>query len=270
MIVPAIEQQRPLAEQIAKRFIQRRDVKAQQGSGGIYYPVRTKEGQELPWQLADILNHLNGSHTFGHYLLDQSDQTKLFAFDLDLNKTGSWWSEDGLTKTDFNPRADFQDRAHPGRNYLKQQMRVFSNELARAITELFPGMPTAMAFTGAKGMHVYGFTGSVPAADAREAANLVLEHMGCWEPSRGKAFFRRVQGGPDDWNASDNFTLEVFPKQDSLDGKDGLGNLMRLPMGRNLKAPNNPCFFIDATQPYGVLAPHPDPIRLLRDGDPWV
>jgi hypothetical protein len=59
----------------------------------------------------------------------------------------------------------------------------------------------------------------------------------------------------------------VFPKQDSLAGKD-LGNLMRLPLGRNLKNPKDPTFFIDMTTPMGVMSPI-DPVYALTTETPW-
>jgi hypothetical protein len=60
----------------------------------------------------------------------------------------------------------------------------------------------------------------------RDAALGVLESFGDrFQPTRGSNFFR-VDGYVID--------VEVFPKQSDLDGKD-LGNLMRLPLGTNLK-----------------------------------
>ena len=66
-----------------------------------------------------------------------------------------------------------------------------------------------------------------------------------------------------------NFDLEVYPKQDSLADKD-LGNLLRLPLGRNLKNPADPTFFLDLTTPPGVMVPHGNPVQLLETGDPYL
>lgn len=256
---------------ISRRFIQRRDVKAQQSNSGAWTPVR--EGQppvDLPWRKSDLVSHLAGEQTFGHYLLDQDSNCKLFAFDLDLTKTGHWHELDVENENpplhELNPREAWLDRGHPARPFLKSQMRMLSNQLAKAIKDLLD-IPCAVAFTGYKGMHVYGFTGSVPAKDAREAATIVLDSVGCWTPSRGKAFYSHTSTDPLD--CYDNFSLEVFPKQDTLDGKD-YGNLMRLPLGRNLKAPANPTFFIDSKAAYVELRPHPDPVALLESGNPWL
>jgi hypothetical protein len=263
---------------ISRRFIQRRDVKAQQSSNGIWTPVR--EGQpsvDVPWRKSDLVAHLAGEKSFGHYMLDTDSNCKLFAFDLDLTKTGHWiesptppWDQDSAYDGDkireFNPREAWLDRGHPARPFLKYQMRMLSNQLAMAIKDLLD-IPCAMTFTGYKGVHVYGFTGSVPAKDARDAATIVLDSLGCWEPSRGKAFYSHTSTTPSD--CYENFSLEVFPKQDTLDGKD-YGNLMRLPLGRNLKAPNNPTFFIDSSAAYNELRPHPEPAKLLDTGNPWL
>lgn len=259
---------------VGKRMIQRKDVKARQIADGSYFPVRDRQtSANVPFTLADLNNHFAGTETYGHYLLDANDQCKFFAFDVDLEKTGKWvntldaWKPDDepLTVHEFNPREAWRDRQHLARPFLKQQMRTIAGLLAGKITQLLQ-IPCAAAYTGNKGIHVYGFTGVCPAAEAREGARLVLEALGDWEPSRGKAFW--VNTNDDPQFGFKNFSLEVFPKQDSLDGKD-LGNLMRLPLGVNLKAPKDPTFFIDLTTDLATLAPHRNPVALLESGDPW-
>ena len=260
---------------VSRRFIQRRDVKAIQHRDGTWSPHTsdgTRDGERLPWKKSHLQAHLDGKQTFGHYFIDTDDNCKLFAFDLDLTDHGYWNpgyfgdQTDQDTAVEYDPRASWQDRRHPSRPFVKVQMRTLSNELARAITEHLQ-IPTAIAYSGAKGIHVYGFTGTVQAAQAREAANIVLDLLGCWEPSKGKAFFRHKDQDP--VKGYQSFSLEVYPKQDSLDGKD-LGNLMRLPLGVNLKAPKNPTFFVDCTRPYAELSPHPRPELLLQTGNPWL
>jgi hypothetical protein len=259
-----------LVAQIARRFVQRRDVKAEQYGTGMWTPTRDNDGNNVGFKRSSIQDHLDGRRTFGHYLLDAESNCRLFAFDLDLEKHGEYYADWELgdqaveAPTVINPREAFLDRKDPARPYLKYQLRMLANELANGIKELLD-LDVAMTFTGAKGVHVYGFTGPVPASQAREAANLVLEHLGTWQPSRGRAFYERVGTEPGDRNVG----LEVFPKQDSLDGKD-LGNLMRLPLGVNRKAPKNPTFFLDTSAPMIELRPHPDPVRLLETGNPWL
>ena len=65
-----------------------------------------------------------------------------------------------------------------------------------------------------------------------------------------------------------NLTVEIFPKQASMKDKD-LGNMVRLPLGRNKKNPKDPCFFIDQTLACTELKPHPDPVHLLESGNPF-
>jgi hypothetical protein len=130
-------------------------------------------------------------------------------------------------------------------------MNLIAQELVDGIEAL--GLPWAVAYSGSKGVHVYGFTGKLPAADVREAARIVLDGMGHWQPRKagGDNFFECLDKDP--MFGFPEFSIEVFPKQDSLDGKD-LGNLMRLPLGRNIKSADRP-FFMDITgqNPYELV-----------------
>lgn len=266
-----------LSDLIAKRFIARRDVKAIQYADGAWSPHTNGrirgQGDRLPWTRADILAHLAGEQTFGHYLLGEDSSCKLFAFDIDLDEnrpeghprgafTGQWVDNEGNLH-DFDAREDWKDRRHPGRTWSKYQLKMLGTSLMARITDEL-GLHCAAAYSGNKGIHVYGFMPQpMPAADAREGAMIVLETLGGWEPSRGDNFYRAVD--PDPVHSYPNLTIEVFPKQDSLEGKS-LGNLMRLPLGRNLKS-KDPTFFIDMTTPMAVMAPV-DPIRALTTS-PW-
>lgn len=260
-----------IAKLIAKNFIQRRDVKAKQSAdGNVYFPVRS------PFMMDDLLAHLNGEVTYGHYMLDQDDKVKLFSFDIDLRESGSWAKipEDySLNDYDwyanveinkFSPQAAWKDRIQPPRQWMKYQFRAIVEKLSSAIKKEFD-IPTAAAYSGNKGVHVYGFTGSENAGTVREAANLVLDSIGEFELYKGKNFFQHKNQHP--LTGFPNFSIEVFPKQESLSSKD-LGNLMRLPLGRNVKS-NDSTFFINQRAALGSLEPHPDPVRLLSIGDPW-
>lgn len=276
-----------LVDLIAKKFIARRDVKAIQNSQGYYSPVvHGKTAEREPWTRQDIIDHLEGKKTFGHYLLDEDSMCKLFAFDIDLEKnkedehgnviwTGKYphpFAFDSSNKftgeiVDFNPREAWRDRAHPSRAWTKYQLKLVASKLLRAVYSL--GIPGAVAYTGAKGLHVYGFTGLMPAADAREGAEIALDTLsdfaGGLTPVRGKSFFKFKNDDPID--GFPNLSIEVFPKQVSLDGKD-LGNLMRLPLGRNRKTAD-PTFFVDfATTPLTDLSPV-DPVYALTTADQW-
>lgn len=267
-----------IAVLLAKRFIQRRDLKAQQEPSGAYHPVYS------PWRMSDIHAHLDKQVSYGHYLLDQESKCRFFAFDIDLEKEGSWCEFPDLsnrdladdeptmvvhplakTDTDDEPlRNAWKNRAHPGRPWFKYQLRMAASKLAQTVTDVLE-LPVAVAYSGNKGLHVYGFTGPVAADEAREAAELVLAATGAWEPARGKNFYRAVNLDPIE--GFPNLSIEVFPKQAHLEN-GGLGNLLRLPLGKNLKS-KDPTFFVDMNAPMSVIAPHKNPVAVLESGNPW-
>lgn len=260
-----------MATMLAKHFIQRRDVKAVQYPSGAYAPIRE------PFTMKDLHDHLNGTYTYGHYMIDQNDNCRLFAFDIDLEQTGAWpefptFEDPNTTDADvplaihqFDPRASWADRSHPSRDWIKSQMRSISYIISSTV-ERHLGVQTVTAYSGSKGVHVYALTGVISASEAHEAATLTMELTQRFEPSRGKNFFRSIDQDP--YTGFPNFSIEIYPKQASLEGKD-LGNLMRLPLGRNLKSAD-PTFFINQSlTPSTVLAPHQDPVALLEDGMTW-
>lgn len=277
---------------IAKKFIQRRDVKAVQFQSGAYIPdreLKDRQGNPNPGRFGPLgfkgkhlKEHLAGTATYGHYLLDADSKCRLFAFDIDLETTGSWIQlpaldgiDANISDEDFdklcstnecNPREVWADRRQQGaRNWYKYQFGMLARKFTKVIKENLQ-LPCAAAYSGNKGIHVYGFTGEMPAVEVRAAANFVLEIMDTWELYKGQHFFHHkiknpIMGYP-------SLSVEVFPKQDSLDGKD-LGNLMRLPLGKNLKS-KDPTFFLDLTTPAGIMKPHADPVKLLETGDPYL
>ena len=273
-----------LAGLLAQMFIARRDVKAVQNSSGEYMPVQHCEtcgrgfcSHDTPkvregWRRADIQAHLDKQKTYGHYLLNQSDECKLFAFDLDLEPEGFYIAdEEGGTPIACQPRQDWLDRAHPARKWLKFQLHMIAHTLVKQIRNELE-IPVAVTYTGAKGLHVYGFTGLMPAKDVREGAQIVIDSLaetslGAMFPTRGTNFYKFENQDPE--TGQPNVQIEVFPKQDTLDGKD-LGNLMRLPLGTNLKNPKDPTFFVDMTAALNDISPL-DPIYALTDGarNPW-
>lgn len=236
-----------------------------------------RDGERLKWRREDLEYHLVGSRTFGHYMLNHENKCKLFAFDIDLEKNsgpeitesdprfyrGHWVDDDGGVHP-FDAREAWLDRAHPSRNWNKYQLKMVASQIMRILTEDFE-LPCAAAYSGGKGVHVYAFTGLISAADARDGASIVLDTLGGWAPSRGDNFFRSSDRDP--ITGYPNLSIEVFPKQDTLtDG--GLGNLMRLPLGRNLKNPHDPTFFLDMTSPMAVMAPL-DPEYAMTTKNPW-
>lgn len=260
-----------LASLVALRFIQRRDVKAVQFSNGAWSPdreLKDKSKHGLGFKKRHLDAHIAGEATYGHYLIDDENRCRVFALDIDLEQTGSW-IENGPECQPIihaaHPRELWADRTALGaRQWYKYQMKMLATMFARVITKDI-GVPCAAAYSGSKGIHVYGFLGDSPASAAYEGALLAVDQLDQFEPLRGKVFFRHRN--PDPVSGYPSFSVEVFPKQSSLDGKD-LGNLMRLPLGKNLKS-KDPTFFLDLTSPMGMMSPHPDPIRLLESGNPF-
>lgn len=294
-----------LAKLFASRFIQRKDVKAVQFAtdagqfkAGDWFPdnkvnaAKRPNSPHLPhgFNMDHLLAHLAGERTYGHYLLDDDSMCKVFAFDIDLKKKTDNWSGnyvdmptdwrgdetdievdnllDLAIVKDVSPLDLWHTRtksALPARNWYKYQMRHCAHILASKITEI--GIDCAVAYSGNKGVHVYGMTGSMPAEEVREAALLVLEIVDEFQPVRGKNFWEHKNDDP--VHGFKNFTIETFPKQVSLEGKN-LGNLLRLPLGKNFKNPQDPTFFMDMTGPMSEFKPHPDPVKLLKEGNPFI
>lgn len=284
-----------VAKLFAKLFIARPDVKAIQRSSGEYNPTVERDAsgkvvKTYPFTMEDILNHIEGNRTYGHYLLSTDSKCKIFAFDIDLDELDPekpnpnlflpmTQSDEGIW-SDFvpaDPRAVWLDRSQvAARNYLKYQMRALANMLASIIHQEFE-IQTAVTYTGAKGMHVYGFTGLLPAADVRDGANFVIEKSGMLKPHLGTNFFKHeiLTGGDGYTGEQINheqsfqcFTVEAFPKQIEVK-EGGYGNLMRLPLGKNLKNPADPTFFVDMRTALTDLKPR-DAIEALTTSNQWA
>lgn len=286
---------RELENLLAKRFIQRSDVKAVQTTDGKYIPdVKFESGKYgHGFNRQSLQDHLNGVHSYGHYLLDEHDLCKLMVFDIDLRDTtpkegqeppepGSWvnlpWVSDApnitdeqyeawcQAYTDVNPYLLWRNRrAQAERKWYKYQMRMLAQRICGVIQNEL-GLDTAAAYSGHKGIHVYGFTGSLPATEVRAGAELVLEILSDFQPVRGRNFYRHID--PDPVTGFRNFDVEVFPKQTTL-GEKSYGNLVRLPLGKNFKAPKDPTFFLDFSAPMSEFKPHPNPVALLTSGNPF-
>lgn len=262
-----------IANLLAKMFIARPSVRAVQMPNGEYITDRQgKEGPYRPFNRLALMDHISGVATYGHYLIEpETNDCKLFAFDIDFEQKGYLpvaFDDDGLPhaeSVECNPRQLWRHRDFAGRQYMKGQLMHVANLLAsKASREL--ELPVAVAYSGFKGVHVYCFTGRVSAAAARQGAQLVLELAGA-QPLKGKNFFVLPDG---DVNLG-NISIETYPKQDNLDGGKTFGNLMRLPLGVNRKAPTDPTFFIDLSKGPGLMTPvkGENIVKYLETGDPW-
>lgn len=276
----ANERDREIAKLFASKFIARSDVKAIQRSNGDYNPINE------PFSMTDLLAHLTCERTYGHYLLNTDNKCKLFVFDIDLDKADPDRDLYYPVPTEYNeygdwhnfvpgnPREIWLDRSQIlARNYFKYLLRSMAHKLAAAVSKSLE-IPTAVAYTGSKGVHVYGFTGLMDAADVREGASIILEDLDEFEPLRGQHFYRHkeepTQGGSDPLLSYAGLTVEIFPKQVTLDGKTH-GNLVRLPLGRNQKNPKDPTFFLDLRGNFGENSfMVRDPIEALTTPDQWA
>ena len=297
------EQARYLAKFIAKNMIARTDVKASQLPRGQGAYVRN----DSKWTMTDLMAHVKGEETYGHYLLDQDSNVKIIAFDIDLAQTG-WYvpfSPEDLLRyiedpdlmndeqfIEFNPREAWADRKHPARPWLKHQMRELADRFASAMQ--VSGIKTFATYSGSKGVHVYGILGErTPAADARILAHGIMDFVASdlvyqtihnvggtqvieyheYEvaASKGKSFYYLKCDTASRYRSFDNFSIEVFPKQDHIE-PNRLGNLMRLPFGKNLKNPKDPTFVIDQCAASSSLVPITDFDTLktrLESGEPY-
>lgn len=271
---------REIAKLFASKFIARPDIKAHQKPNGDWYP------DETPITMADLLAHLQGKKSMGHYMLSRESKVKLFAFDIDFQKAdeekNAWWpmpstyDEDAGEWTGFvkgNPRLAWESLTAPDgihHDFLGWQMMDCARTLVRAI-EQYLQVPYAVSYSGHKGVHVYGFTGLCSAEEARDGAMLALELSNSFETWRGKNFFVGKNKFADGTSGWPQLSVEVFPKQINLEGQKGFGNLMRLPLGVNLlRKPAHPhhAKFIDMRhQGKSWLLTERDPIEALTVTD---
>lgn len=280
-----------LAKLIAEKFIARPDVMARQSRFGAYSPVRSK------FTMDALLSHIAGESSFGHYMVDPAtSEVKLFALDIDLEKFsprkphtkyllpfGQDEHADFIDWQECDPRQIWMSRQQGApRNCIKLQLRTLAGRLVSTIRKLLD-IPAIAAYSGSKGIHVYGFTGRVPAAMAREGALIVLKELGYtpasgqdtdWNSQIGNVVFKHGLPSKDepfkDYNVHDfhQYSVEVFPKQDHVSLQE-FGNLMRLPLGVNYKSPRDRAFFIDLRSALVDLKPM-DPIEALTTTNPWA
>lgn len=262
-----------LALVIAKKFISRTDAYAEQVPSGHYVAKREKLG------MSTLLSHLSGERTIGHYVLSPNSTSKLMAFDIDLKKKGylPTWDltnppeDEKAYKYQYveNLREGWLDRHNTNRDYYKFVFNTVVRDLVKLVDDNFRdmGVTTVASYTGSKGCHVYGlFNEPVPGEVARQAClfimNKVAESIPDFAPSRGSNFFSSEKN-----EEYRNVTIEIYPKQDSIEDPTKLGNLLRLPLGKNRKS-NDPTFFLDLHSLMSELKPR-DPFEVLSLTNPW-
>lgn len=269
-----------LQDLLIGNFISRADALAEQYSNGAWSPLRLNprdtNSELIPWSRNLLQMHLDGDATYGHYMLGLDDTVKLVAFDIDLDTRGACptaYNNDGVPInfeiTDL--RDAWHDRSNPHRTWMKSHLRMLAGLIASTVHNEFD-IRVAVAYTGNKGLHVYGFLdGAMPAADARLIGELTMKALNA-NPHLNADFalhrgsFEWKDRNPDIEASYGNLTIEVFPKQDSR--TDGFGNLMAMPLGVNQKHSADPKFFLDLRAPMSQFAPV-DPEWALSTTNPW-
>jgi len=227
---------------IARRFIQRRDVFAVQRANGAYNPVNRKITS------SDLTEHLTGRKTYGHYVVDHQGRCRIIALDID-------W-EDSVTfdGQEVNPREIF-NTDHALKPRLIAAIRTVGDGLGWRLQRAWPKATVVTAFSGSKGIHIYGLIEKqILASDARSVATDCLTSLG-FSPVRGRNFFSHPY--------HPGLSVEVFPKQEKVT-KSGYGNLLRLPLGVHQKTRKRG-FFYRMDSPLSELWPD-DPMRALSEG----
>jgi hypothetical protein len=255
-----------LAKLLAGNFIERRDVKAIQIQTGEYQPHRVgpqpryADRPLVPFDLASLVAHVEGTQTFGHYLVKPDTQTaRCFVFDIDLNESSSYHDPELKQTFQINPREEWMRSGTTCKKDLALQLFAMADGLAKR-TDTLVGCKVMVAYSGNKGLHVIGCPGpGTPAVECRNLAMMVLDSLHCFEPLKGKNFYKHSTGYP-------SLEVEIYPKQEEV-RSDGFGNLVRLPLGINRKNPNtnNKGFFLRMDVPFGTFAID-DPQETLERG----
>lgn len=160
-----------------------------------------------PMQTADIRDHLSGRRTYGIYLMQSENMVSVGVIDIDM-----------ISK--FRDRKLTAAERHQLRRegiYLLGRLRELGAEKK---------MSGIAEFSGGKGYHFwYPVRHPVPAKCMRASLYSIVDQLK---------------------NDVTCFSMEVFPKQDSLSGK-GYGNLVKLPLGIHRQT-GKPSWFLDARQ----------------------
>ncbi|MCY2967859.1 MAG: CRISPR-associated primase-polymerase type A1, partial [Planctomycetota bacterium] len=173
-----------------------------------------------PLTPAVIRSHLQGNHTVGVYVLRLDATATFFALDLDLDKQA-------LQKARGNPEYAQQ---------LRDALRAEGLRLLVALREL--GFQPLFENSGYKGRHLWVFL-------EQPVAGEVLLQLG----RRLLALLAPLGGS--------GLHLEFFPKQATLKGQ-GLGNLIKLPLGIHRRTGYRSLLLDDAGEPA------PNQLEMLR------
>jgi len=168
----------------------------------------------------DLRRHLGGEKTLGIYLTDLNNTSRLMVMDLDVRK--AW----------LNAYGNSPEERKRINGLLKSSCDQMSEICQMA------GLTPMIETSGNKGLHFWFFGGD-------DFACRYWRSLGSWLVSKLR-------------NIPEELSWEVFPKQDRVP-VDGLGNLVKLPLGTHQKT-GRKSYFVDRQ----TLQPFPDQIVVLR------
>lgn len=153
--------------------------------------------RDMPLTRERLVEHFSGKHTFGLYIMQPNDTVNLCLLDIDVKKRFI------LTRSEQG--RGFED--------LLQQAHAYAFELYDCAKSM--GVQPAVEDSGYKGRHLWlFFTEPLAPALARQILSTIQERAG--PPPEAVA-------------------VEMFPSRDHAK-KDTLGDLVKLPLGRNRKS----------------------------------
>ncbi|HPT46426.1 MAG TPA: hypothetical protein PLM07_11030, partial [Candidatus Rifleibacterium sp.] len=153
----------------------------------------------------DLRKHLGGEKTLGIYLTDLDNTSRLMVMDLDVRK--AWLSAYGNSPEE--------------RQRINSLLKSSSDQMSE-ICEM-AGLTPLIETSGNKGLHFWFFGGD-------DFACRYWRSLGNWLVAKLR-------------NVPEELSWEVFPKQDRV-AADGLGNLVKLPLGTHQKS-GRKSYFVD-------------------------
>ena len=190
------------AEELYNRFVNRKDVFAEQMTSGAYIPVK----REIT--IKDIEEHIEGKKTIGLYCLTPDNLVKWACVDMDLSERCPICTGKGDTKGDgvwiCGEPTCFKKWAGSSLNSLEEE--------SDAIFNLFPEFDRMKESSGRRGYHIWVFFEKPEFASY--AQRLVKSRL----------------------NTKGLLKFEVFPKQTELGPTRLYGNLVKMPMGKHKKS----------------------------------
>jgi hypothetical protein len=171
-----------------------------------------------PMSFQTAARHLKGEITLGVYQLNAASQVKWCAFDVDIKKH----------------LVDQKEKEGKNINFLLYQALMVAKELKQVVEAR--ELNTYIEFSGNKGYHVWIFFETfISAKKAKQLMTEILE----------QANFGLLEHV---------VSVEIFPKQVSLENEKKLGNLVKLPLGIHKKTGKRSYFLDENDKPIPHLS----------------